>query len=320
MSITVAVGFVMLIATMGKEFHYVVSFFQGDVAGEGLYADILNARNRYFRKARRLTDRMWSSCGQFVDADPPDRARKDDFYPVWWELYLAYALSNAGVQLVPRRDRPRCVGKGHPDLLTSNPRVWIEAVMPQAGIGADALSEPPSGGVFDVPLDDFVLRLATAIQEKVTKLESYIKNGTISSTDATVIAVSGGRLPFRFTEYAIPNIVRSVCGVGFVGVQLDVLKRKRTGAYVEFRNHVQKKSTAKVPTDLFLRKESAHVSAVLYSSSDCVNYPRRPGAEFILVHNSSATVPLADTWLPRGCQYWIKNGELRSGAAISRTA
>lgn len=295
-------------------------FFQGtDASSEQLYSDIENAPNRYFRKARRLTERMWSSCGQFVDADAPDRARKDDFYPVWWELYLAYALSGAGVPLVPTKDRPRDVGKGRPDLLTKNVPIWIEAVMPHAGTGPDALSEPPTEGVFSIPLDTFVLRLATAIQEKVTKLERYIKSGTISSTDSTVIAVSGGRLPFRFQEYPIPNIVRAVCGVGFVGVELNVEKRKRVGTYVEFRDHIQKKSNSPVPTDLFLRKESAHVSAVLYSSSDCVNYPRRPGAEFILVHNPNASVPLANNWLPVGCQYWIKDNQLLSGTAISRT-
>jgi hypothetical protein len=190
--------------------------------------------------------------------------------------------------------------------------------MPHAGTGPDALNEPPADGVFNIPLDNFVLRLATAIQDKVTKLESYIKGGTISSADATVIAISGGRLPFRFQEYAIPNIVRAVCGVGFVGVELDVEKRRRVGTYVEFRDHIQKKSTAPVPTDLFLQKASAHVSAVLYSSSDCVNYPRRPGAEFILVHNPNANVPLADNWLPVGCQYWIKDNQLLSRAAVSR--
>ena len=190
--------------------------------------------------------------------------------------------------------------------------------MPHAGNGPDALNEPPDEGVFDIPLDKFVLRLATAIREKVTKLERYIEGGTISSTDATVIAVSGGRLPFRFDEYVIPNIVRATCGVGFAGVELDIEKRKQVGTYVEFRDHIRKNSTAAVPTDLFLQKASAHVSAVLYSSSDCVNYPRRPGAEFILVHNPNANVPIDDNWLPVGRQYWIKNNQLLSGAAISR--
>ena len=128
-----------------------VGFFDGAaVAKERLYADIVRGPNPYLRKARRLTERMWSSCGQFVDADAPERALKDDFYPVWWELYLAYALSEAGVSLIPSNDPARNAGPGRPDLLASSPRVWIEAVMPQPGTGADALIEPPTQGVLQI--------------------------------------------------------------------------------------------------------------------------------------------------------------------------
>jgi hypothetical protein len=291
-------------------------FFQGPaIANERLYADIELAPNRYLRKARRLTERIWSRCGQFVDPDAPERARTVDFYPVWWELYLAYALSAAGVSLVPRKDRPRDAGKGRPDLLAVNPRVWIEAVMPQPGNGADALIEASAEGVFEVPAETFVLRLATALREKFDKVSRYIEDGTIPMSDATIIAISGGRLPFRFQEYPIPNIVRALCGVGFLGMELDVQSRRRLGAYVEFRDHIDKKSKSPVPTDLFLKKESAHVSAVLYSSADCVNYPRRPGMEFVLVHNPKASVPLPSSWLPLGEQYRIQDGELRREVA-----
>ena len=262
---------------------------------------------------------MWVSCGQFVDEDAPERSKKDDFYSVWWELYLAYALSCAGVSLVPSKDRPRSVGKGRPDLLAANPRIWIEAVMPYPGTGPDALSEPPLGTVYTVPLEGIVLRLRTAIQEKVTKLQRYLEDGTISNCDATIIAVSGARLPFRFNGYPVPDIVRAVCAVGSLVVELNLVSKKRMGNYVEFRDHILKKSNEPVTTDLFLQKDSAHVSAVLYSPSDCVNHPRKPGADFILVHNPNATVPLPDTWLPVGCQYWIEGHELRWGAAVTRT-
>lgn len=282
-------------------------------------ADIVQAPNRYLRKARRLTERMWSSCGQFVDANAPLRALKDDFYPVWWELYLAYALSGAGVSLVPSKDRPRNEGKGRPDLLANSPRVWIEAVMPQSGTGADALIEPAAQAVFEVPVDEFVLRLATALREKFDKVLRYIEDGTIPRSDAAIIAISGGRLPFRFQEYAIPNIVRALCGVGFLGTELDLQSRRRLGTYVEYRDHVNKKSKSPVPTDLFLQKESAHISAVLYSCADCVNYPRRPGMEFILVHNPNASVPLPSSWLPLGEQYWIQDGALRREVAQAQT-
>jgi hypothetical protein len=191
--------------------------------------------------------------------------------------------------------------------------------MPQPGTGADALIEPPTQGVFDVPANEFILRLATALREKFDKVSGYIENGTIPRGDAAIIAISGGRLPFRFQEYPVPNIVRALCGVGFLGMELDRQSRQRSETFVEFRDHVNKKSKAPVLVDLFLQMESAHISAVLYSSADCVNYPQRPGMEFILVHNPNASVPLPSSWLPLGEQYWIQDGALRREVAQART-
>jgi hypothetical protein len=286
-------------------------FDETAVTKDRLYADIVKAPNRYLRKARRLTEHMWTSCGQLVDADAQVRAWADDFYPVWWELYLAYSLSKSGISLVPTKEHPQDQGKGRPDLFAIGPRVWIEAVMPQVGAGADALIEPMSQTVFDIPADRFVLRLANALSEKFGKVLQYIEQGTIPISDATVVAISGGRLPFRFQEYPIPNIVRALCGVGFLGMEVDVQSLRRLETHIEFRDHVDKISKSPVSTDLFLREESAHISAVLYSSADCVNYPRKPGLEFVLVHNPNARVPLPSGWLPMGEQYWILDGVLR---------
>lgn len=281
------------------------------VAKDRLYADIVKAPNRYLRKARRSTERMWMSCGQFVDANAQVRAWSDDFCAVWWELYLAYALSKAGISLVPTKEHPRDQGRGRPDLLATNPRIWIEAMMPRAGSGPDALVEPASQTVFDVPADRFVLRLTTALGEKFGKVLQYIEAGTIPISDAVVVAISGGRLPFRFQEYPIPNIVRALCGVGFLCAEVDVRSLRRLETYIEFRDHVDKISRSPVSTDLFLRKEFAYISAVLYSGADCVNYPRRPGREFIIVHNPNARVPIPTAWLPSGEHYRIQEGVLR---------
>jgi hypothetical protein len=288
------------------------TFFQGtDGVKDRLYRDIRSAPNPHLQKAQRLTECMWASCAQFVDDNARERAKKDDFYAVWWELYVAYALSSSGISLVPTKDRRPSAGKGRPDLLTSNPRIWIEAVMPHPGTGPDALSEPPMDGVYSVPTEAYVLRLRTAIEEKVFKLDQYRKEGTIQSGDATIIAVSGARLPFRFSEPPIPRIVRAICAVGCPVLEIDLATRERLGTTVEFRDHILKKSNASVRTDLFTQRQSAHVSAVLYSASDCVNHPQKPGADFILVHNPNAMVPIAENWLPVGDQYWIENDVLR---------
>ena len=267
-----------------------------------MYSKIRESSNPYTLKARLFFEQIQESCGQFLSSDPQHRARKD-FYPTWWELYLAYALHNAGIQLIARADRTH--PEEGPDLLAENPPIWIEAVMPESGGGADALSEPLPGQVFTVPIDAFVLRLRTAIDAKILKLRQYIEGGTISVGDAAIVAVSGGRLPFRFTEGPVPSIVRAVLGVGSPILEINRTTRKIVGRSIEHRDHVMKKSKCPVDTDVFLRDESAHVSAVLYSSADCVNHPKRPGSDFILVHNPKAFVPIAYRWLPTGDEYWL---------------
>jgi len=267
-----------------------------------LYRRIREASNPHTLKARLFFDEIQETCGQFLGTDPADRAT-EDFYPAWWELYLAHSLHNVGIALATRATRTH-PPKG-PDLLVEHPRVWIEAVMPKSGDGPDALSEPQPGQVFNVPADDFVLRLRNAIDEKILKLRQYIDDGTIPTGDAAIVAISGGRLPFRFNEGPIPSVVRTLLGAGSPVLEIDLKAREIVGRYVEQRDHVVKKSGAPVDTDLFLRDTSSHVSAVLYSSADCVNFPEKPGNDFVVVHNPKAAVPIRLRWLPVGNEYWF---------------
>jgi hypothetical protein len=163
---------------------------------------------------------MWSACGQFVDENSREKARLD-FSAAWWELYLAFTLTELGISLVPYEKQAR-FGDGRPDIITASPRVWIEAVAPKPGSGADALTEPETGKVFDVPIEAYMMRLTNSIQTKIAAIDRYVLDGTIPPGDSIIIAISGARLPFRFTEGPIPNIVRAVCGVGSMVLEFDV--------------------------------------------------------------------------------------------------
>jgi hypothetical protein len=267
-----------------------------------LYRKIREASNPHTLKAQLFFEEILEACGQFLGSDPAARVR-EDFYPVWWELYLAYALRGTGITLASRTNRVHT--ETGPDLLAENPHVWIEAVMPDRGDGRDAMSEPPEGPPFDIPIDDFVLGLRSAISGKVSKLQKYIDDGTISAEDPAIIAVSGARLPFRHNEGPTPNIVRALLGVGSPVLEMNPRIREVIGRSVGHKARVSKKSGNLVNTDPFLQDECAHVSAVIYSSADCVNFPKRPGDDFVLVHNPKATVSIARRWLPIGKEYWI---------------
>jgi hypothetical protein len=267
-----------------------------------LYSRIREASNPHTFKAWCFFEEMQQACGQFLGSDPSDRAI-EDFHSVWWELYLARALCEAGITLATRKVRTH-PEKG-PDILAEYPRVWVEAVMPKSGDGPNALNEPQPREVFTVPIDDFVLRLRTAIDAKISKLKQYIDDGTISGGDATIVAVSGGNLPFRFNEGPIPSIVRALIGVGTPILEINPKAKKSVGRSVEHRDYVCKKSGSPVDTHPFLRDASAHISAVLYSSADCVNHPQKSGSDFVVVHNPKALVPIARRWMRIGNEYWI---------------
>jgi hypothetical protein len=137
---------------------------------------------------RAFIERLWQECAPFVDANATDHARQD-MPPVFWELYLAHVLRRAGISIMPQQ-RTKKTQRG-PDLFAKNPDVWIEAVVPTPGTGQDGLKAPQLGKVYDIPIEPFVLRLRTVIAVKAKIINAYIRDGTITQGQATVIAVSG---------------------------------------------------------------------------------------------------------------------------------
>jgi hypothetical protein len=119
-------------------------------------------------------------------------------------------------------------------------------------------------------LDAYVLRLRTAIDEKAKKIKSYMQRGIIQRGEATAIAVSGGRLEYRFAEGIIPKIVRAAFAVGNVAVHLDESTGETGGQSVEYRDEARKTKVLPVNPDIFLDKHYAHISALIYSCLDCL--------------------------------------------------
>lgn len=291
-----------------------MAFFDLTAAEDALYRLLACPANQDALRAKLFTEEMWDSCREYIDSTAQERAAAVDFCSVWCELYFAYSLMKANICLVPNSQRP--LTKGVPDLLVTNPRIWIEVVAPKPGDGPDALREPLPGEVFSIPEEAFILRLRTAVAEKIGKIHRYIENGTIQAGEAAIIAVSAARLPFRFQDYPIPNIVRALYGVGSMTVELDIASRKILGVGAEHRDKVAKKSQALVQTDLFLSYESSNVSAILYSCADCANFPSHPGSDFVLVHNPLANVPVPIDWLRVGDQF-CRNGDTIRRESIS---
>jgi hypothetical protein len=194
-------------------------FFQRGDASDPIYRRTRDSNEDPHPSGRRRIEELWQECGLFVDPDAPQRAMTD-LMPVFWELYLAYALKKSDISLVPRAVRALVRGEG-PDLAAARPNVSLEAVMPTSGSGPDALERPLLGTAFDVPNDQFVLRLRTSIEFKAARIRRYISDGIIKEGERAVIAISGARLEHRFADLPVPRIVRAALGVGDLVVEFN---------------------------------------------------------------------------------------------------
>jgi hypothetical protein len=287
------------------------SFFRAGYAADPIYLNARDGTEELHLDGREYLELIWQECASYVDPDVCEKATLE-LASVFWELHLAHALSFAGKKLVPR-DRLGYKNNKGPDLFVTDPDVWLEAVVVRRGTGPDALdTELEFGKVYDYNPDGLVLRLRSVIRDKSAKLEAYIADGIVKRGQATVIAVSGVALPWRY-KYSggyPPEIVRAVYPANHQVIEINRRTLARTDHYLEYRDSVKKALGASVSTDVFLDPAFAHVSAILYDEACWVGQSKHhPGIDFKVVHNPRATAPLPDGWYPAGDEYWWRDDD-----------
>ncbi len=230
------------------------------------------------------------------------------FQERFWEMYLGASFLAHG----------HCIDRGGKEgpefsIQTGTKKVWVEAIAPSAGEGKDAVPQPNYGSIVAerAPVDEVILRLRHAIEEKKKKYVSYVKKGIIAPGDIYIIGINSKRIRTIIPEPEIPCVIKSVYPFGNMAVAID----KNTLQVVEtrhvHRDNIRKKSGQSVSTAVFLDPEYSGISAVLYSSVDCANKPSVFGGDFVLVHNSVAANKLEIGTFRFGREYWIENDELK---------
>jgi hypothetical protein len=290
-------------------------FFRGGAVADPMYQNLRDGTEEPHEDGQEYLKQIWHECAAYVDADAQEKATRD-FASVFWELHLAHSLRFAGKNLVTRKELGYKNNKG-PDLCTPNPDVWVEAVVVRPGNGPDALdTELEFGKVYDYNPDGLVLRLRSVIQDKSAKLQKYIAEGIVKPGQATVIAISGVALPWRY-KYSggyPPEIVRAVYPANHRVIEIDKRTLTQTDHYLERRDTIRKALGAPVSTDIFLDCAFTYVSAVLYDESCWVGQSKHhPGVDFKVVHNANASTPLPDGWYPAGDEYWWRDGDSIEG-------
>lgn len=260
----------------------------------------------------RIVHELWERVEPFVDTRRPQAAAVD-FHATFWEIYLAAALVEANISLVPRDQRRTT--EGGPDI-EARPTTWIEAIVASGGRTEHGVRDPEvldiSQGVAMhwVPDDKLLVRIESALRSKREKYVSYRNRGIVRGDEPYVIAVNGGLMPFGNIDSEVPRVVRVAFGLGELTVTVDV----ETGKVVK----EEWPPLLKVPSGrnevllgLFARPEYDFVSAILWGTADALNVPPVLGRDLIVVRNPRALAPLPEGWLRAGREYWVEGAQLR---------
>jgi hypothetical protein len=278
-------------------------FIDNITAEDAAYNNIRDGSEEWLRSAKKLIEELWGTYHPHADRHFLVEIRRD-FHARFWEMYLACTLINAGHTLTS--------ADAGPDIRIEHASkvIWIEAVTPTAGDPSKPDSVPDLasrlGAVVarKVPDEQIILRYRAAIQDKYfDKYYKYAESGIVADDDCYVIAVNGCRIPSARADIHPPRIVRSVLPYGFQQVTLDTASHTIVDSSWTYRPHLTKHSGSLVDTDIFLKPEYNHISAVMFSAVDAANPTASMGADFIVVRNPLALRELPGDLLKAGREY-----------------
>jgi hypothetical protein len=273
-----------------------------------IYCAIKDEINPHCQKAKIFVEGLWQKAHKYLDPD----ALKDlpiQFHQRFWEIYLAVALLDVGLNLSPS------TGQDGPDICIKDNdglKIWVEAVTASSGQGSDAVQEVQYGTMTSVPDDKIKLRLLNAFSEKNRKYKCYREKKWISSDEPYVIAINASQVPFANLEHEIPIIVRSLLPFGFKVFHLNKKTSEVTGTSYDYQGEVVKLSGAEIETTSFLNPKFSGISAVIYSCANVFNCPDEISDALLLFHNPLAVNPLPPGFLRKGCEYWVDDQHLKN--------
>lgn len=245
---------------------------------------------------RERIEEMWRRYEPYCPDKHFRSHARVNFIARTWELYIGCTLLEAGFKL----ERPPAKG---PDIATwvNGTRLWIEAVAPDSGSGADAVPGRDRRGRQQGSIwhghppreESLILRCTSALSTKRSKLAEYTSAGIVAPGDALVIALTLGGIPDSdVSSPDLPLIIKALFGIGrfFVAVSVDGSGTIEKG--FKERPEVTKQSGSTVAATFFHEPESRGISGVLYTNRAIWSAPRHLGSDLIFVHNPEAVVAL----------------------------
>lgn len=226
-----------------------------------------------------------------------------------WEMYLWHTLRANGVR--------SCGSAGHgPDLRwdSNGTEIVVEAVAPEAGDGPDSVPAVSFNVATQVPVDQIVLRITSAVAAKVIQYEKWLNAGVVTGREVYIIAINLWYVRHVPAFSMPPYHARALLGAG--GLICPIARPGESAPLPSFLNpqvRVKKNSGVEVPLDLFLQRKLDMVSAVLISSEQGTDCATPIARDFDILMNPNARVPLPDTVFGWALRRSWRNG---TGAAF----
>lgn len=283
-------------------------FIDDIIPSDDIYRFIRDENTASAVKLRSDSVSLWGTYHPYADRDFPKQLAHD-FHARFWEMYLTCTLVHRSFNVVPKQGRAR-----GPDIKIAHASttIWVEAVTPTSGASSkpDSVPPPKMRVAQQIPDEQMTLRYRSVIHDKYfDKYFTYLKDGIIRSDDCYVIALNGCRLPWRGGDYEPPRIVRSVLPFGWPVVTVDTSSHNVVNRGHQYRPYLSKASGDKVDTDIFVKAEYSHISAVMFSEVDVANPTSAMGDDFIIVNNPLASRKLPNDFPKVGRKYDVDLSE-----------
>ncbi len=273
------------------------------------------------RKRQAVRSAIAKACNNFVNSGLADTkftkelCSGDDskFWSCVSEALLAERLRDVCIELVAAPSR----AAGDPDFLVieNGRKIWIEVICPEpSGVPVEWLNYDNSGGVYDFPHSEIILRWTSAIKEKAEKLigkidgtKGYICKGIVAPEDAYVIAINGRQLrngPFS-ALYGIsqfPFAVEAVFAIGPYQININRDTLKQTGSEYQHRPLISKPKGKPVPADTFFDPRFQTISAIWAVDVDGTSVIGN-SEPMVVIHNPNAINPIPVGFLPAHEEY-----------------
>lgn len=230
---------------------------------------------------------------------------KTDFISAVWQMQLTVLLKGRGFSLVKTNEEG-------PDISfkRNGKRCWIEAIAPTPGDGADAVPTPRPDFVTHLPEERIILRLRSAIRDKIEQHRAWLTAGLVEQDEPFIIAVNAGKIPGADLAPEVSFMEKALFALGREGWRVEIPSGRISGLHFPFRDRILKRSGAPVQTNIFLNGEAPLVSGVIFSPDHVGNTHSMAGRDLITIYNPTASNPVPRALFPFGREKWVKGGLL----------